>query len=108
MSADEFLGLPFNIASYSLLVFIICELINNDESYIGEKFIPWKLSISIGDMHVYEDHLEIVKEQLTREPYDFPKLKFNKKITSIDHLNFENIELIDYNYYPTLKAKMIA
>ena len=107
-SMDLFLGSPFNIASYSLLIFIICELINNDKYYYGEKFIPGKLSISIGDLHIYEEHVNVVEEQIKRIPFHFPTLNFNKKISSIDELEFEHLNLINYNYYPTLKGKMIA
>lgn len=110
-SADFFHGIPFNIASYGLLIHIICELINNDVSYTGDKFYPGNLTIALGDYHVYEPHFDIVKEQLKREPYLFPQLKINKKISSVDDLNnieFSDIELLNYNFYPTLKADMVA
>lgn len=107
-SADFFLGIPFNIASYALLVNIMCEMINNDSTYTGTKFVPGKLTMSIGDYHVYECHLDVVKEQVSRKPYAFPKLKINKKITRIEELNFEDIELQGYTCHPALKASMVA
>lgn len=111
MSADYLLGIPFNIASYALLVHIICELINNDETYTGEKFELGKLTIALGDYHVYESHVGVVKEQIQRVPYSFPQLKINKKISKLNDLekfNFEDIELINYKYHPALKADMVA
>jgi len=107
-SNDFILGNPFNIASYALLVHIVCELVNNDPSYEGVKLIPYKLIINIGDVHVYETHVNVAKEQLLRIPYEFPTLKFNKKITNIDDLNFEDITIENYKYYARLKADMIA
>lgn len=107
-SADFFLGVPFNIASYGLLVHIICELINNDLSYSGEKFVPGMLTMSFGDYHVYEQHIEVVKEQIERIPYSFPQVTINKKITKIEDLNFEDISVINYKSHESLKADMIA
>lgn len=110
-SADFFHGIPFNIASYALLVHIICEIVNNDNTYFGNKFNLGNLTIALGDYHVYEPHFEIVDEQLKRKPYLFPQLKINKKISSIEDLNnleFSDIELINYKCHSTLKADMIA
>lgn len=107
-SCDSFLGLPFNISSYALLVYIICELVNNDENYTGVKLRPGKLTISLGDYHIYKQHLEVVNEQILRIPYMFPKLSFNKKITKIEELEYSNLELINYRSHETLKAEMVA
>jgi thymidylate synthase len=110
-SADFFHGIPFNVASYALLVHIITELINNDETYTGEKFEVGKLTIALGDCHIYESHLELVKEQITRRPYLFPNIKINKKINNIDNLKdlfFEDIEIINYSHHNSLKANMVA
>ncbi|AYV79146.1 MAG: bifunctional dihydrofolate reductase/thymidylate synthase [Faunusvirus sp.] len=107
-SADEMLGLPFNISSYSLLVYILCEIVNNAPDYKGDKITPGKLVISLGDMHVYEEHINQVKTQLERQPYEFPKLKFNKKITSVDDIEWENVVLENYKSHEPIKAQMVA
>ena len=75
-----------------------------------------EIGISICDLHIYEEHLEAVEEQLKREPYNFPKLNINKdidinlsideKIKWIENLVFEDFELIDYNYHPIIRAIM--
>jgi thymidylate synthase len=98
-SGDMFLGIPFNIASCALLVYILSKITN---------LTPGNLSIVIGDAHIYEDHIEAVKKQLERDPYDPPKLKINKYFSNIDDYKYEHFELIDYKYYPTIKAAMIA
>ncbi len=108
MSADWILGEPFNIASYAFLTYIVCELVNNDENFKGEKLIPGKLFISFGDVHVYEQHLDVAYEQIKRRPYPFPKIKFNKKISRIEELNFSDIELLNYECHATLSAQMVA
>lgn len=107
-SGDAFLGIPFNITSYSLMTYIICEIINNDIEYNGLKYYPDNLIISFGDVHIYEDHYEQVKQQIEREPYNFPKIKFNKSIKSFEDINWENLILTEYNSHPKIKAEMIA
>ena len=106
-SSDLFLGLPFNIASTALLTYIIAKVMG-----LNVK----EIAISICDLHIYEEHLEAVEEQLKREPYNLPKLKINKdvdinlsideKIRWIEKLTFEDFELIDYNCYPIIRAIM--
>lgn len=108
MSADSILGIPFNIASYALLVHIICELVNNDPEYSGEKLVIGNLTMALGDYHIYEQHIEVAKEQITRDPYMFPQLRINKKINKIEELNFEDIEIINYKCHSILKADMVA
>ncbi len=108
MSADWILGEPFNIASYAFLVYIVCELVNNDESFMGEKLIPGKLIISLGDVHVYESHLDVAKIQMERKPYPFPKIRFNKKVSKIEDLNFGDIEILNYECHPQLNVAMVA
>jgi thymidylate synthase len=101
-SADTFLGLPFNIASTSLLTYIIANVTDLN---------PGNIIISLGDTHLYKNHVDAAKEQLLRTPYQFPKLKINKNlknIEDIENLQFNDFELIDYKYHPTIKAKMIA
>lgn len=95
-SADAFLGLPFNISSYALFTYILANIVD---------MIPDKLIISLGDVHIYENHEEQILKQLNRIPYNFPKLEINKKL-NINDLSFENFELINYNCHPKLNAKM--
>lgn len=101
-SGDWFLGVPFNIASYSFLVHILCML-------TGLK--PGKLYISMGDVHIYEQHLEVVDEQLKRAPYSFPKINFKKTINDLSEvgsLTTDDFEFIDYQHHDPIKASMIA
>ncbi len=98
-SADTFLGLPFNIASVSLLVYIIANMTDK---------IPYKVTVMLGDAHIYEEHIDAVKIQLEREPYEFPKLIIKNKHDNINDYVFEDFEIIDYKYHPTISAKMIA
>jgi len=109
-SADFVCGVPWNIASYALLVHIMCELVNNDPEYKGVRLIPGILTVNLGDMHVYnkDDHIQCIKQQLSRTVYKFPKLKFNKKLTNLDDLTWDVVELIDYMCHPGIKVKMVA
>jgi thymidylate synthase len=107
-SADYICGVPFNIASYALLVNLMCHVINNDKTYNGNKLIPGRLIINLGDVHIYEQHIDIAKRQILREPYEFPKLHFNKKITSLENIKYDDIDISNYISYPKLNANMIA
>lgn len=101
-SADTFLGLPFNIASTSLLTYIMAKVTNLE---------PGEVIISLGDTHLYEDHIEAALKQLDRPPMEFPKLKINKElrtIEDIENLEYSDFELIDYQSHPGIKAVMIA
>lgn len=100
-SADVGLGLPFNIASYAVLTYILAKLSN---------LKPKKLIITIGDAHIYETHEEILKEQITRTLFNFPILKINsdKKYISINDFNIDDFLLENYQYHETLKMPMIA
>jgi thymidylate synthase len=98
-SGDMFLGIPFNIASASLLTYIIAHLTNKR---------PSKLSIVIGDAHIYENHIDQVKEQLTRKPYESPKLIIKHNHINIDEYLYEDFEIVDYQFHPSIKAIMIA
>lgn len=104
-SADMFLGVPFNITSYSLLCYIFCEILNNTTS---NTYKPDKLNIYFGDCHIYNNHIEAVHKQLSNEPYIFPKIKFNKKITDINEISYEDISIIDYKHHSKIKAEMIS
>ena len=107
-SADFFLGVPFNIASYALLIHLFCEVINNDITYTGPKFIPGELMLSFGNVHIYENHYTQCIRQILREPKQFPKLEFTKKITSLTDIVLEDIKIVNYQRYPGIIAKMVA
>lgn len=105
-SADVFLGVPYNIASYALLTEILCKICN---------FIPGDYIHTFGDVHIYEDHLDAVNEQLSRTPEQLPKLKiidtFKEAYDKLDldvfnSLNSSDFELENYNPQPTIKAKL--
>ena len=98
-SGDMFLGVPFNIASYAILIHIIA----NITGYKPGKFIH-----IIGDAHIYESHMVAVQEQIEREPVLFPKLHIKKKINEIDEINESLFILQDYYFYPKISAPMIA
>ena len=94
-SADVFLGVPFNIASYALLTQMIAQVC---DLQLGE-FIH-----TFGDVHIYQNHVEQVKLQLTREPRNLPELKLNPSISAIDEFTYEDIELLNYDPHPRIKA----
>ena len=96
-SVDVGLGISFNIASYALLTHMIAQVCDLD---VGE------LVISTGDTHIYLDHVESLKEQLTREPFPLPKLWLNPEIKDIDKFTMDDIKLIGYQSHPPLKMKM--
>jgi thymidylate synthase len=106
-SCDYFLGVPFNIASYSLLVYMLCEILNNDDS-CKYKYKPGELIMSLGDYHLYESHLEEAKRQLIRTPSEFPNIQFKEKIYKLEDFKFEDIILTNYNPCPEIKAKMVS
>lgn len=95
-SADTFLGVPFNIASYSLLTMMIAEVCGLG---VGE-FVH-----TIGDAHIYSDHLEQVNLQLSRTPRSLPKMNIVHR-DNIEDFKYEDFELVDYHPYPTIKAKV--
>jgi len=94
-SADIFLGVPFNIASYALLTHMVAHVANLE---VGD-FVH-----SFGDVHLYVNHIEQSELQLSRDIRDFPKLKINRKVESIFDFKFEDFEIIDYNPHPPIKA----
>lgn len=100
-SSDLFLGLPFNIASSALLLILIAKITNLNPGY---------LYLDLGDAHIYKQHIEYVKEQLTRIPYNFPKLKISKEVktlSDIENLCYKDFELEGYKCYTPLKAEMV-
>jgi dihydrofolate reductase/thymidylate synthase len=103
-SADMFLGVPFNITSYSLFVYLICEILNN-ENYV---FTPDRLIISFGDIHIYEEHFENAKNQIKRIPFNFPQLSLKNKKNKLENFIWEDLEVTNYNSYNSIKATMIS
>eukprot|EP00808_Paulinella_micropora_P024475 g15460.t1 len=96
-SADLGLGVPFNIASYSLLTYLIAH-------FTGLQ--PGEFIHSFGDAHVYLNHVEALREQLKRTPRPFPKLKIKSEAKDIFSVQYSHLELVDYNPYPTIKMDM--
>jgi thymidylate synthase len=96
-SADMFLGVPFNIASYALFTHMIAQVCNLT---VGD------LIITIGDAHIYNNHFDQVKEQLARKPLSLPSLQLNPAIDTITGFTMEDIELVDYESYDAIKAPM--
>lgn len=97
MSADVFLGVPFNIASYALLTHMLaqqCDLEVGDFIWTG------------GDCHIYSNHFEQISEQLKRVPYEYPKLEINRKPDSIFDYKFEDFDINDYKHWPPIKGKV--
>jgi thymidylate synthase len=108
-SVDTFLGLPFNIASYGLLLEIIAKEVN---------MIPDQLIGQLGDVHIYNDHFDQVDEQISREPYELPTINFNTEwwdkpfFEAINNESFckclleEDIQLGNYKSHPAIKANL--
>ncbi len=94
-SADIFLGVPFNIASYALLTMMVAQVTNLK---VGD-FIH-----TLGDAHLYNNHLEQVDEQLSRDTYSLPTLKINSQVNDIFDFKFEDFELLNYESHPHIKA----
>jgi len=96
-SADFFIGVPFNIASYSLLTSMIAQVTG---------LLPGEFVHTFGDTHLYSNHLHLTKEQLAREPRPLPKLVLNSKIKNIDDFGMDDIEIKDYDPHPWIKAEI--
>jgi thymidylate synthase len=94
-SADIFLGVPFNIASYALLTLMVAQV-------CGLK--PGDFIHTFGDLHLYANHVEQAKLQLSREPRPLPQMKLNPAVTNIDRFKFEDFELVNYDPHPGIKA----
>jgi len=96
-SADMGLGVPFNIASYALLTYMIAHI-------TGLK--PGDFVHTLGDAHVYKNHVEPLKEQLQRKPRPFPKLLIKRTVENIDDFTFDDFEVVDYKPYPKIQMEM--
>lgn len=96
-SADLFLGVPFNIASYALFTHMLAQVCKLE---VGE------LIIALGDAHIYENHIEQVKEQLARKEYPLPQLQLNPEVDVITDFEMDDIELVDYQCHEAIQAKM--
>ncbi|MEK5523247.1 thymidylate synthase [Heyndrickxia sporothermodurans] len=94
-SADIFLGVPFNIASYALLTMMIAQVCDLE---------PGEFVHTLGDAHIYTNHIEQVKLQLTREPKDLPKMLINPEVKDIFNFKFTDFEIHDYNPHPHIKG----
>ncbi|MBQ71169.1 MAG: thymidylate synthase [Euryarchaeota archaeon] len=94
-SADVFLGVPFNIASYALLTHMMAQVCGLKAG----TFVH-----TLGDAHLYSNHLEQATLQITREPMELPSLKLNPDITSIDDFTYADVEIVNYHHHPHIKA----
>jgi thymidylate synthase len=96
-SADLFLGVPFNIASYSLLTMMVAQVCN----LRGSDFVH-----TFGDLHLYNNHLDQASEQLSRDCRSLPRMKLNPAIKNIHDFNFDDFELVGYDPHPSIKAQI--
>ena len=96
-SCDMFLGVPFNIASYALLTMMVAQVCGYE---------PGEFVHTLGDTHIYHNHFEQVKEQLSHTPYPLPQMKINPAVKDINDFKYEDFELINYQSYDTIKAQV--
>ncbi len=94
-SADLFLGVPFNIASYALLTHMIAQVLD----YEVQDFVH-----TFGDLHLYNNHLEQAELQISRDPLPLPKLELNPNITQLEDFTFDDISIVDYEAHPHIKG----
>jgi thymidylate synthase len=94
-SADVFLGVPFNIASYSLLTMMVAQVVGLE---------PGDFVHTFGDVHIYSNHMEQVKTQLEREPYPLPQMRINPDRKDLFDFRYEDFELVDYQCHPAIPA----
>ena len=96
-SCDMFLGVPFNIASYALLTMMVAQVCGYE---------PGEFVHTLGDTHIYHNHFEQVREQLSHTPYPLPQMKINPAVKDINDFKYEDFELVNYQSYDTIKAKV--
>jgi thymidylate synthase len=106
-SCDMFLGVPFNIASYAMMLHLVAQMTD---------LVPDELILTLGDVHIYHDHFDAVKEQLGRKPFPLPKLWVNPEIKSLKDIDVSKllvpddigklVKLFDYQHHPSIRAKM--
>ena len=98
-SCDMFLGVPFNIASYALLLSMVAQVV---------KMKPYECVLTLNDAHIYRAHFKAVAEQLKRKPLRLPKLWLNPKTKELEDFKMDDIKLENYKHHPPIKAKMIV
>ena len=91
------LGVPFNIASYATLLMMVAQVCDLQ---------PYEFIHTLGDVHIYKDHIEQIKLQLSREPRKLPTLKINPAIKNIEDFCFEDFEVVDYDPHPAIRGKV--
>ncbi len=96
-SCDMFLGVPFNIASYALLTMMVAQVCGLE---------PGEFIHTLGDTHIYHNHFEQVREQLSHTPYSLPQMKINPNVKNIDDFKYEDFELVNYQSYDTIRAQV--
>ena len=96
-SVDCFLGMPFNIASYAILLTMVGQL---------TEYKPYELVFSFADTHIYNSHIEQVKLQIARDPKPLPRFMVSPGITSIDDFTFGDFILLDYEHHPAIKGEV--
>lgn len=96
-SADSFLGVPFNIASYALLTMMLAQVTGLE---------PGEFVHTFGDVHLYSNHFDQAKEQISREPRPFPVMKLNPKVKNLDDFRYEDFTIEDYDPYPPIKGEI--
>ena len=96
-SADIFLGLPFNIASYAWLTMMVAQVCDLE---------PGELVHTLGDTHLYSNHIEQARLQLTREPFKLPQMRTNPAVRSIFEFDYDDFDLVGYEAHPHIKAEV--
>lgn len=96
-SADIFLGVPFNIASYALLLMMVAQVTG---------YQPYEFVHTFGDLHIYKDHIDLIKMQIEREPRPLPKMIINPDVKNIEDFKYEDFQLVDYNPHDRIVGKV--
>ena len=94
-SADVFLGVPFNIASYALLTIMIAQVC---------ELKPGRFVHTLGDAHLYLNHLEQARLQITRKPFELPSIKLNSAVKNLEDFKYEDFEIVNYESHPAISA----